>query len=120
MHIDDEDTAKTAKATVTFDRLRENVLELNGTSLDTKLKVRKALILQTLLYECKTWTVYQPHLPKDLTVCIKLPEKILKNKMARKIPNTKVLMKAGMQSVYTLLKRVQLRWNGHVAKIPDE
>ena len=29
-------------------------------------------------------------------------------------------MKAGMQSVHTLLKLEQLIWTGHVTKIPDE
>ena len=89
MHIDDEVTAKTAKASVAFDRLRKNVLERNGISLGTKLKVRKALVLQTLLYACKTWTIYQPHVPKDLIICITLPEKSLKNKMARQDPKYK-------------------------------
>ena len=37
-----------------------------------------------------------------------------------KIPDTEVLKKANMQSVYTLLKLAQLRWTGHVTRMPDE
>ena len=52
VHIDDEVTARTAKASVAFGSLRK---------LDTKLKVYQAVLLPTLLYACETWTVYQRH-----------------------------------------------------------
>ena len=61
VHIDDEITARIAKASVAFGRLRANVWERNGIKLDTKLKVYKAVVLPTLLYACETWTVYQRH-----------------------------------------------------------
>ena len=54
VHIDDEVTARTAKASVTFGRLGISVWERNGISLDTKLKVFKAVVLPTLLYACET------------------------------------------------------------------
>ena len=50
VHIDDEVTARTAKASVAIGRLRVNVLERNGTRLDTKLKVYMDVVLSTLLY----------------------------------------------------------------------
>ena len=56
MHIDDEVTARTAKASVAFGRLRSNVWERNGIRLDTKLKVYKAVVLSSLIYACETWT----------------------------------------------------------------
>ena len=36
------------------------------------------------------------------------------------IPDTEVMNKAKMQSVHTLLKLAQLRWTGHVTRMPDE
>ena len=42
VHIDDEVTAKTAKASVAFGRLRMNVWEPNEIRIDIKLKVYKA------------------------------------------------------------------------------
>ena len=59
VHIDDEVTARIAKDSVAFGRLRANVWERNEIKLDTKLKVTKAVVLPTLLYACETWTVYQ-------------------------------------------------------------
>ena len=46
--------------------------------------------------------------------------KILKIRWQDKIPDTEVLKKAKMQSVHTLLKLAQLRWTGHVTRMPDE
>ena len=36
------------------------------------------------------------------------------------ISDTEVLKRVGMQSVHTLLKLAQLRWTGHVTRMPDE
>ena len=45
--------------------------------------------------------------------------KLLKIKWQDKIPDTEVLTKAGMQSMHTVLKLAQLRWTGHVIRMPD-
>ena len=120
VHIDDEVTARTAKASVAFCRLRTNVWERNGIRLDTKLKVYKAVVLPTLLYACETWTVYQRHAKKLNHFHLSCLMKLLKIRWQDKIPDTEVLKKANMQSVHTLLKLAQLRWTGHVTRMPDE
>ena len=51
------------------------------------------------------------------TSCIR---KLLKIKWQDRIPDTEVLKRAGMQSIHTLLKLAQLRWEGHVTRMPDE
>ena len=85
VHNDDEDevTARIAKASVAFGRLCANVWERNGIKLDTKLKVYKAVVLQTFLYACETWTVYQRHANRLKPFPLKLFEKAVKNQMAR-------------------------------------
>ena len=120
VHIDDEVTARIAKASVAFGRLRANVWERNGIKLDTKLKVYKAVILPTLLYACETWTVYQRHAKRLNHFHLSCLRKLLKIKWQDKIPDTEVLKKAGMQSMHTVLKLAQLRWTGHVIRMPDE
>ena len=120
VHIDDEVTARAAKASVAFGRLRTNVWERNGIRLDTKLKVYKAVVLPTLLYACETWTVYQRHAKKLNHFHLSCLRKLLKIRWQDKIPDTEVLKKANMQSVHTLLKLAQLRWTGHVTRMPDE
>ena len=120
VHINDEVTARTAKASVAFGRLRTNVLERNGIRLNTKLKVYKAVVLPTLLYACETWTVYQRHAKKLNHFHLSCLKKILKIRWQDKIPDTEVLKKANMQSVHTLLELAQIRWTGHVTRMPDE
>ena len=120
MHIDDEVTVRTAKASVAFARLRTNVWERNGIRLDTKLKGYKAVVLPNLLHACETWTVYQRHAKKLNHFHLSCLRKLLKFRWQDKIPDTEVLKKANMQSVHTLLKLAQLRWIGHVTRMPDE
>ena len=86
----------------------------SGIRLETKLKVYRLVVLPTLLCACETWRVYQRHakrLDHFHTSCLR---KLLKIKWQDRIPDTEVLKRAGMQSVYTLLKLAQLRWTGHV------
>ena len=120
VHIGDEVTDRTAKASVAFGRLLTNVWERNGIKLDTKLKVYMAVVLPTLLYACKTWTVYQRHAKKLNHFHLSCLRKLLKIRWQEKIPDTEVLKKAKMQSVHTLLKLAQLIWTGHVTRMPDE
>ena len=85
-----------------------------------KAVVYKAVVLPTLVYSCETWTVYQRHakrLNHFHTSCLR---KLLKIKWQDRIPDTEVLKRAGMQSVHTLLKLAQLRWTGHVTRMPEE
>ena len=60
-HIDDDINARIAKASAAFGQLHGSVWDRSGIRLDTKLKVYKAVVLPTLLYACKMWTVYQRH-----------------------------------------------------------
>ena len=96
VHIDNEVTAITAKASVAFGRLRTNVWERNGIRLDTKLKVYKAVLLPTLLYACESHAKKLNHFHLS---CLR---KLLKIRWQDKIPDTDVLKKANMQSVHTL------------------
>ena len=120
VHIDDEVNARIAKASAAFGRPRGSIWDRSGIRLDTKLKVYRSVVLPTLLYVCETWTVYQRHakrLNHFHTSCLR---KLLKIKWQDRIPDREVLKRTGMQSVHILLKLAQLRWTGHVTRMPDE
>ena len=105
VHIDDEVNARIAKASAAFGRLRRRIWNRSGIGS---------------VAACETWTVYQRHakrLNHFHTSCLR---KLLKIKWQDRIPDTEVLKRAGMQSVHTLLKLAQLRWTGHVTRMPDE
>ena len=113
VHIDDEVTARKSIAIVAFGRLRGNVWDRSGIRLDT-------VVLPTFLHACETWTVYQRHAKRLNHFHLSCLRKHLKTRWQDKIPDTEVLKRAEMQSIYTLLKLAQLRWTGHVTRMPDE
>jgi len=117
--IDDEADARLAKANSAFGRLSKNVWNRRGITLETKIKVYRAAVLTTLLYGSETWTVYQRHAGKLNHFHTTHLRKLLGIKWQDKIPDTEVLARAGLPSIHTLLKKSQLRWAGHVARMPD-
>ena len=117
--IDDEVNVRIARASATFGRLHANVWNRRGISLQTKLKVYRAMVLPMLLYACETWTVYQCHAKKlnhFHTTCLR---KLLNITWQDRIPDTEVLAQADLPSIYTILMQSQLCWAGHVACMPD-
>ena len=120
VHIDDEVNARIAKASAAFGRLRGSIWDRSGIRLYTKLKVYRSVVLPTLLHACETWTVYQRHAKRMNHFHTSCLRKLLKIKRQDKIPDTEVLKRAGMQSIHTFLKLAQLRWTGHVTRMPDE
>ena len=120
VYIDEEVTARIAKASVVFGRHRANVWERNGIKLATKLEAYNAVVLPTLLYACETCAVYQRHAQILNHFHLSCLRRLLNIKWQDNIPDTEVLKKAGMQSMHTVLKLAQLRWTGHVIRMPDE
>ena len=119
MHIDDEVNSRLAKASAAFGRLRPTVWERSGISLATKLKVYKAVVITTLLYACETWTVYRRHARKLQHFHTTSLRRILNIRWQDKVPDTEVRERANQPSIYTLLQKCQLRWAGHVYRMPD-
>ena len=120
VHIDDEVNARIAKSSAAFGRLRGSVWDRSGIRLDTMLKVYKAVVLSTLLYACEMWTVYQRQAKKPNHFHTSCLRKLLKIKWQDRLRDTEVLKREGMRSVHTLLKQAQLRWAGHVTRMPEE
>ena len=117
--IDDEVDIRIARASASFGRLSAKVWNRRGLSIDTKLKVYKAVVLPTLLYGCETWTVYQRHAKKlnhFHTTCLR---KLLNVRWQDKVPDTVVLQRAASSSINTILMQCQIRWAGHVVRMPD-
>ena len=78
------------------------------------------MVLPTLLYACETWTVYQRHAKRLNHFHLSCLRKLLKIKWQNKIPEMEVMKKAGVQRMHTFLKLAQLRWTGHIIRMPDE
>ena len=119
-NIDMEVNNRLSKANSAFGRLRKEVWERRGISQDTKLKVYMAVVLTILLYACESWTVYSRQARKLKhfhTKCLRI---ILSIKWQDMVPDTEVLTRAGIPNIHTLLQKAQLRWAGHVTRMPDD
>ena len=100
--IDDEVNARLGKGSAAFGRLHKNMWNRRGITLETKIKNYQAIVLTTLLYGCKLWTVYQCHTRKLNHVHIICLRKLLGIKWQDKIPDTEVLRHANLPSIYIL------------------
>ena len=119
INTDDEIKNRIAKASSDFGRLRKKVWERRGISQSTRVKVYKAVVLTTLLYGCETWTVYRRHekqLQQFHTRCLR---RILNIRWNDFVPDTKVLERANLPSVITMMRKAQIRWAGHVSRMAD-
>nr|VZI29028.1 unnamed protein product [Spirometra erinaceieuropaei] len=117
---DDEVANRISKANHAFGRLQSTVRNRHGLQLSTKLKKYKAVILPTLLYGAETWTVYAKQarrLNHFHLSCLRL---ILRLKWQDRIPDTDVLERTGILSIYAILRQIQLRWSGHLVRMDDE
>ena len=59
--IDDEITARLAKASAAFGRLARRLWNDHGIRVDTKVNVYRAAVISTLLYGSESWTLYRKH-----------------------------------------------------------
>ncbi|BHF85295.1 hypothetical protein SprV_1002845800 [Sparganum proliferum] len=118
--IDDEVANRISKASQAFGRLQSTVWNRHGLQLSTKLKIYKAVIPQTLLYGAETWMVYtnQARRLNHFQFSCLFHIQILS--WQDRIPDTDVLERTVMLSIYTVLTQMQLRWSGHLVRMDDE
>ena len=101
--MDNEVNTRLVKASAAFGRLNRNVWNRRGISKGTKSRYPELSLLSPPRYRCEMWTTYQQHI-KNLnhfrTTCLR---KILSITWQKHIPETKVLDRASLPSIYTIL-----------------
>nr|VZH97737.1 unnamed protein product [Spirometra erinaceieuropaei] len=118
--IDNEVANRISKASQAFGRLQNTVWNRHGLPLSTKLKMYKAAILPTLLYGAETWTVYVKQARRLIYFHLSRLRRILRPNWQDRIPDTDVLERTGILSIYAILRQIQLRWSGHLVCTDDE
>nr|VZI36616.1 unnamed protein product [Spirometra erinaceieuropaei] len=118
--IDDEVANRISKASQAFGRLQSTVWNRHGLQLSTKLKMYKAVILPTLLYGAVSWTVYTRQARRLNRFQLRCLRRILSLNWQDRIPDTEVLERTGILSIYSMLRQMQLRWSGHLLRMDDE
>ena len=105
--------ARLAKASVAFGRLYKNVCNRRGITTETKTKVYRAVILNTLLYSCEAWTVYQRYARK---ISHNQPPKVTEHKMSGEDTRHRG---PHLPSVFTMFNKSQLCWAGYIVRMAD-
>ena len=83
------------------------------------MAVYNACFISTLLYGSETWTTYARHERRLNTFHMRSLRRILGISWQDKVPNTKVLSRAGLPSTFTLLRQRRLHWLRHVHRMSD-
>nr|VZI31936.1 unnamed protein product [Spirometra erinaceieuropaei] len=80
----------------------------------------KSVILLTLMYGAETWTVYTKQARRLNHFHLSCLRRILRLNWQDRIPDTDVLERTGILSIYAILRQMQLRWSGHLVRMDDE
>jgi hypothetical protein len=118
-NIDNDVSARLAKASAAFGRLTKRLWNDHGIRLATKVAVYKAVVLTTLLYGCESWTLYRRHIAKLDQFHLRCLRKLAHIKWQDMTPNTAVLECCEINGIEAFLIAAQLRWTGHMIRMDD-
>ena len=118
--LDKEIAYRISKASQALGRLRNRLLNHHNVTLDTKLKVYRAVVLSSLLYGCETWTVYRRILKQLERFHQRALRSILGIRWQDRATNTEVFKRTNCISIEAMLLKSCLRWTGHVIRMEDQ
>lgn len=107
-------------ASTSFGRLSGRVFKNRDLTVRTKLTVYKAICLSILLYGCEAWVPYRKHIRKLESFHINCLQHILGLKWWHKVPHTEIRERCNIEPLEVLLLQRQLRWTGHVIRMPEK
>ncbi|XP_062840465.1 uncharacterized protein LOC134299981 [Anolis carolinensis] len=114
VNIDTEIQHRLSSASTAFFRMKQRVFDNRDICRDTKVLLYKAIVLPTLLYACKTWTVYRHHTKLLEHFHQRCLRKILQISWEDRWTNVSMLEEAKTTSIEAMLLSHQLRWTSHV------
>lgn len=79
----------------------------------------KAVVIPTLLYTSETWTPYRHHLKSLEKFHQRCLQRVLNISWEDRRTNVSVLQEAKTASIEASITKNQLRWSGHVVRMPD-
>ena len=119
LSLDAEIHKRIGKAASTLARLTARVWSSPKLSVKTKMAVYNACVISTLLYGSETWTTYAWAGEKAQLIPPEKHPPYPGNILVGQSKNADVLSRAGLPTMYTLLRQCRLRWLGHVRRMED-
>ena len=119
LSLDAEINKMIGKAASILARLTARVWTSPKLSVKTKMAVYNACVISTLLYGSETWTTYAGQERRLNTFHLRSIRRILGICWQDKATHADVLSRAGLPTMYTMLRQRRLRWLGHVRRMED-
>ncbi|KAJ4935415.1 hypothetical protein JOQ06_016948, partial [Pogonophryne albipinna] len=117
--IDNEVQNRIKHASAAFGRLRRRVFQNKNLHLRTKVCVYQAICITTLLYSFESWVTYSRHIRALEQFHIRCLQRILGITWRDRVPHSEVLLKTNCRSTEATITQPQLRWLGHVIRMPS-
>ena len=117
--LDTEINKRIGKASATVAKLTQRVWKNSLLTQKAKVRVYQACILSTLLYGSETWTTYMRQERRLNIFYMRYLRRILDIKWQDHIPNSNILTRTGVPSMYCPQGQRRLRWLGHVRRMED-
>ena len=107
------------KAATTMSSLTKRVWTNDKLTEHTKIQVYRACARNTLLYDSEWWTLRARQEKKFNVFHMHCILRILHITWQDIVKNKSVLERAGIHSMYSLLKQRRIRWLGYVVRMDD-
>ena len=120
LSIDAEVNSRIAKAAAVMARQKQRVWNNPSLIVKTKIHVYQACVLSILLYSSEAWTTYVSQERKLNSFHLRCLRCILHIQWQDKVPNTEVLDRANLKSIFAILSERHLRWLGHVRRMEHD
>ena len=87
-------------------------------TIHTKIVVYEAVVIATILYGCATWVPYRCHIRLLESFHIRRLQLILGLRWWHKVTHSEIRSRAGIPTIESTHLHRQLRWLGHVNRMP--
>ena len=87
-------------------------------TIHTKIAVYDAAVISTNLYGCATWVSYRRHIRLLESFHIRRLQLILGLRWWHKMTHSEIISRAGIPTIESMFLHRQLRWLGHVIRMP--
>ena len=119
LSLDTEIDKRIGKAATTLARLTSRVWTNPKPTVKTKMVVYNACVVSTLMYGSETWTTYARQEKRLNSFHLRSIRRIPSISWQDSVPNTEVLSRANLPSMFTLLRQRRLCWLGHAYRMED-
>ena len=106
-------------ASSSFGKLKGRVFLNRNLTVKTKVNVYRAVCLSILLYGSETWTLYRAQVRRLEAFHIRCLQNILGVSWQDRILHVTILKSADVNSIECMVITRQLKWVGHVIRMPE-